>query len=83
MSIELFISIVSTIIAIIAFWVPYRNSKQCIRKRIEKKEHQLNKLNNQLFIQDRDNKYRFSRTTPLHLKIKKLESEIEELRKDL
>lgn len=83
MSIELILSIVSTIIAIIAFGVPYRNSKQYIRKRIEKKEHQLNKLNNQLFIQDRDNKYRFPRTTPLHLKIKKLESEIEELRKDL
>ena len=71
------------IIGVVFSFFAFRNSKPCILKRIEKKERKVNDINNELY-----NKYgiTYSGRGPLdtlEIKKRKLQSEVERLKKQL
>lgn len=76
-------SVIATIFAIMTYLHTVRMSKGNIRSRIEKKQKQINEINTQLFRVFRTDSTYGRPMTSLDLKKKKLQHEIEELKKEL
>jgi cell division protein FtsL len=75
---ELIITIISAIAAVVAAVYAVRNDKAHIRKRIRKKEEKINKLESQIFIKYH-NKLGGGSTSPEQKQINKLKQEISDL----
>ena len=68
--------VVSLIVAILT----WHDSKRSLLKQIEKKEHKINKIENQLFLQRRSNSWGWG-DGELKMKQDKLQSEIDYLKR--
>ena len=68
------------IITVIFSFLMWRDSKRSLIKQIEKKEHKINKIENQLFLQRRSNFWGWG-NGELKMKQDKLQSEIDYLKK--
>ena len=76
-------SVIAAIFAIMTYRHSVRMSKGNIRRRIEKKQKQINEINTQLFRVFRTDSTYGRPMTSLDLKKEKLQYEIEELKKEL
>ena len=76
-------SVIAAIFAIMTYRYSVRMSKGNIRRRIEKKQKQINEINNQLFRTFRTDSTYGRPMTSLDLKKEKLQHEIMELEKEL
>lgn len=68
------------IITVIFSYLMWRDSKRNILKKIEKKEHKINQIENKLFIQRRSNFWGWG-DGELKMKQNKLQSEVDYLKK--
>lgn len=74
------IAAVSGVASLIIAILTRRDSKRSLLKQIEKKEHKINKIENQLFLQRRSNFLGFG-DGELKMKQDKLQSEIDYLKR--
>ena len=72
-------SIIAALGSIFSFLM-WRDSRRCILKRIEKNERKINKIENQLFLQERSNFWGYG-DGELKIKQDKLRSEIDYLKR--
>lgn len=74
------IAALAGIITVIFSYLMWRDSKRNILKRIEKKHHKINQIENQLFLQRRSNFWGWG-DGELKMKQDKLQSEIDYLKR--